>query len=193
MSVLDTLITDRTQADVDLARSMCIKGQNMTADELTAFLLPLKGMYNYTDWNRVESAVDYVADELVQADTDLRAYATSMGVEWDSVFEVPYDPDDYSNLTIKTDWAESDIPLASQMQRYIDNVQLILSAIPEASVFWIPNTMDGLTYEYANNIEQVLIDVHTALGVVIAVREGYIRSALAVNYSGEIYSGEGEA
>ena len=193
MSVLDTMITDRTQTDVDYARSLCVKGENMTAEEKTAFSSPLKGMYSYPDWNRVESAVDYVADELVQADTDLRAYASSLGVEWDDLFSVPYDPADYSDLTIKTDWVEADKPSASQMQRYINNVNLILSAIPEASVLWIPDTMDGLTYEYANNIEQVLIDVHTALAVVISVREGYIRSALAVNYSGEIYSGEGEA
>lgn len=193
MSVLDTMITDRTQTDVDYARSLCVKGENMTAEEKTVFSSPLKGMYSYPDWNRVESAVDYVADELVQADTDLRAYASSLGVEWDDLFSVPYDPTDYANLTIKTDWVESDIPSATQMQRYINNVNLILSAIPEASVLWIPDTMDGLTYEYANNIEQVLIDVHTALAVVISVREGYIRSALAVNYSGEIYSGEGEA
>lgn len=221
MSILDTLITDRTAADVERLRTLLKKGwQGMTAEERDEYMngatvqltdadsQPLfdslgeplysadgaiqKGAYNYGDLNRVESAVAYVAAELVQAPVALRAYAYDGGVEWDSYFDVPYDPDDFSSLTTKTDWTEDDIPSASQMARYIGNILLIQSAIPEASVAWIPGTMDGLTWELANNIEQLLKDVDTALAALVALKEGYIRSALAVYYSGEIYSGEGD-
>jgi len=164
----------------------------MTADELTDFLSSLKGMYNYTDLNRVETAVDYVATELVQADTDIRQYATDMGVAWDSAFEVPYDPSDYS-LTVKTDWDEEDIPSATQMARYIGNLILIRDAIQDASNAWIPDSMNMIDYQIANDIEKLLIDVDVAVALLVATKEGLIRSALAVNYSGEIYSGEGEA
>lgn len=222
MSILDTLITDRTAADVERLRTLLLKGwQNMTAAERDEYLngtteqltdansQPLydslgeplhsadgavqKGAYNYVDLNRVESAVDYVADELVQADTDIRQYASDNNVAWTDVFAVPYDPADYSALTIKTDWAETDIPTATQMSRYITNIKLIQAAIADASIAWIPDTMDGLDYEIANNIEQLLKDVDTALAVLVEVKKGYIRSAMAVYYSGEIYSGEGEA
>lgn len=192
MSVIDTLITDRTQADVDRARSLCLKGANMTPEELAEFLTALKGMYNYTDLNRVETAVDYVADELVQADTDIRQYAEDLDVAWDDVFAVPYDPADYS-LTVKTDWAETDIPSATEMARYISNLKLIQAAIPNASTAWIPDSMNMINWENANDIERLLIDVDTAVALLVENRENLIRSALAVWYSGEIYSGEGEA
>ena len=222
MSVLDTLITDRTLADVQrLKYLMSLGWANMTPAEQNEYLsgggAPLydanneqlfdsqneplysndsggtqKGAYNYTDLNRVETAVDYVADELVQADTDIRQYATDMGVSWDVAFEVPYDPSDYS-LTVKTDWDEEDIPSATQMARYIGNLILIRDAIPDASNAWIPDSMNMIDYEIANNIEKLLIDVDVAVALLVATKEGLIRSALAVNYSGEIYSGEGEA
>ena len=222
MSVIDTLITDRTQAHVDrLQQLMKIGWQNMTDDEKAEYISggadqlldannqPLfdsqnepiysadpggvqKGAYNYTDLNRVEEAVDYVADELVQADTDIRQYAVDMDVAWDDAFAVPYDPADYS-LTVKTDWADTDIPSATQMARYISNLKLIQAAIPDASAAWIPDSMNMINWENANDIEKLLKDVDIAVALLVEVKKGLIRSALAVNYSGEIYSGEGEA
>ena len=219
MSVLDTMVTDRTEQDVTrLKQLLSIGWQNMTENQRAEFtggtsalkdandqdlydsnneqLYVLggypKGAYNYTDLNRVETAVDYVATELVQADTDIRQYATDMGVAWDSAFEVPYDPSDYS-LTVKTDWDEEDIPSATQMARYIGNLILIRDAIQDASNAWIPDSMNMIDYQIANDIEKLLIDVDVAVALLVATKEGLIRSALAVNYSGEIYSGEGEA
>lgn len=221
MSILDTLITDRTAEQVERLRQLLLKGwQGMTVEERLEYMLgsptqlydvngqPLydandsailvfdgviRGAYNYEDLNRVEAAVAYVVAELIAAPVTLRDYATSFGVEWDDYFDVPYDPDDFLGVTTKTDWDEEDIPSASQMARYIGNIRLIQGAIPDASIAWIPETMDGLDYETANNIEQLLKDVDTALAVLVEVKKGYIRSAMAVYYSGEIFSGEGEA
>lgn len=144
---IPSLITDRTQADVDYARSLCAKGiANMTADELAEFGGSLKGMYNYTDLNRVETAVAYVAAELASVPSAL----------------VDFDPDDYSNLSVKTDWAEGDYPSHLQMVRYLANIKLIRDAFPEASIAWIPDSMDNLDYSSANNIEQLLKDIDAA-------------------------------
>lgn len=188
MSVIETLITNRTQADVDRAKSLCLKGANMTPEELAEFLTALKGMYNYTDLNRVETAVDYVADELVQAVTDLHDYATSYGVAWDSFFDMPYDPDDYTGLTIKMDWAVGDIPSATQMARYHNNLFLIQSALTVYTS--IPLSMNNLTYSGANDIEQMLKEAHDALQAEILVKQAQIRSAAESYKSGEFYSGE---
>lgn len=193
MSILDTLITDRTQADVDRAVYLLKKGKDMTPEELAEFLGPLKGFYNYTDMNRVETAVGYLALLLVQAPAYLRQYASDLGVAWDALYDVPYDPDDYSIISTKTDWANGDIPTHLQMVRYIGNIKLIRSAIDSGSIAYIPDTMDKLTFRIANDIEQLLVDVGSALEALIDEKEGLIRSALAVYYSGEIYSGEGEA
>lgn len=193
MSVIDTLITDRTQADVDRVLALSKKGPNMTPAELAEYNGPLKGSYNYTDLNRVESAVDYIADALVQAPAALRQYASDRGVAWDPLFDVPYDPTDYAGITTKTDWVEEDIPTHLQMVRYLGNLKLIHDAIESGSIVSLPETMDRLTFATANGIEQMLKDVDRALTALIARNESMIRSALAVRYSGEIYSGEGEA
>ena len=50
MSIMDTLITDRTQADVDARNE--------------------KGTYNASDLNRVGAAMNYVADRLRAAGYD---------------------------------------------------------------------------------------------------------------------------
>lgn len=191
MSILENLITDRTQADVNRVMTLIRKGKNMTPDELAEFLSPMKGCYNYTDMNRVESAVSYLALQLVQIPADLRQYAIDLDVEWDDVFDVPYDPADYSGITVKTDWTNGDIPTHLQAIRYIGNIKLIRDSI--GSIAYIPDTLDKLTYQTANDIEQLLIDVGSALTALTAEKEGMIRSALAVSYSGEIFSGEGEA
>ena len=213
--ILDTLITDRTQHDVDRLKALLkLNWQDMTQsqkDEYIGGATPLqdineedlydsqneqlyalggvpKGAYNYTDLNRVEEAVDYVADELVQAVSDLHDYATSYGVAWDSYFDMPYDPDDYTGLTIKTDWAVGDIPSATQMARYHNNLFLIQSALTVYTS--IPLSMNNLTYSGANDIEQMLKEAHDALQAEILVKQAQIRSAAESYKSGEFYSGE---
>lgn len=143
MSIIDTLITDRTQADV--------KAQNE------------KGTYNASDLNRVESAVDYLA-VLLASDLpiDLHAYAESLGVAWDSFFDVPYDPGDYKGLSIKTDWAEEDVPTASQMSRYLGNVSLLRAALDYETAD-LPGSMQRLTWSGANAIEEALVNLDAAI------------------------------
>jgi hypothetical protein len=89
-----------------------------------------KGAYNYTDFNRVETAVAELA--------------TLFGF----------------SLTTKTDWGVWDIPVKSDMERYLGNVATIrsycanfgsISDFPK-----LPRNMNALTLESANNIEKVL-------------------------------------
>lgn len=216
MSVIDTLITDRTQAHVDRLKQLIKIGwQNMTDDEKAEYIggadqlldannQPLfdsqnepiysadpgvqKGAYNYTDLNRVEEAVDYIADELVQAPADLQAFATSLGVAWDSSFELPYDENDYTGLTVKTDWTDEDIPNVTDMARYLGNLLLIQAALPVLTV--APSSMNALDYNGANAIEQMLKEVDTTLADAVEYRKQLIRGTLALFYSGELYSGE---
>lgn len=218
MSVLDTLITDRTAAHVDRLKAlMRIGWQNMTDEEKAEYLgggmeqlydannLPLfdslgeplystdlggvqKGAYNYTDLNRVEEAVDYVADELAGAPAILQAYASDLGVAWESSFDLPYDENDYTGLTVKTDWTDEDIMYATDAARYIGNLQLIGAALPITIV--APASMNGLDYAGANNIERMLLQIDAALADAIEERKALIKGTLAMFYSGELYSDE---
>ena len=69
MSVIDTLVYDRTQADVDrvftLKNKILTGGLTaLTAEERTEYMAGMKGAYNYTDMNRVGQAVSYIANRM---------------------------------------------------------------------------------------------------------------------------------
>lgn len=92
MSIIDNLITDRSQSDVDAIRTLLARGKaNWTAKELAEFnLARSKGAYNYTDLNRVTEAMDYINDRLV-------GYGYSTGYQ---KVEVPHEEEEVSyNLT----------------------------------------------------------------------------------------------
>lgn len=128
MSVLDTLITDRSEGT----------------------------FYNAFDLNRVGAAVQYVAERF-----------SAQG------YTVTVHP--------KTDWTEKDIPTASELETYRQNIATLCALLavmpttPEA-----PDSMAGLTYTEANSIEQILLDLDTLL----------TNAALAGYQSGELYAGE---
>lgn len=61
MTILDALVTDRSQEDVGQARTLLAKGwDNMTQLEREAFQAGLKGAYGPTDMNRVREALEYI-------------------------------------------------------------------------------------------------------------------------------------
>ena len=131
------LITDRTQADVDRAKELAAKGWvGMSADEQAEWLAGLKGTYNHTDLNRVESAVAELAEELC----------------------LP--------LKTKTDWTNWDKPKQSAMERYVRNVKVLRDNAPcFADTPKAPNSAVKLTYTKANDIEKILTDVNKTIPI----------------------------
>jgi hypothetical protein len=107
----------------------------------------MKGAYNYSDLNRVETAVSVISE--------------SLGLD----------------LTTKTDWGVWDSPTRSEMERYLSNVATIKKVCPSGEVYpTLPDRMNGLTYESANNIEKTL-------GIAFRVADATPRS-------GELFCGE---
>lgn len=130
------LITDRTQEDVERYVELKAKGlHGMTEAEKAEWETELKGAYNNTDMNRVESAAEYVANRLVEA---------GYGV-------IPI---------VKKDWLETDKPTLEDLKRYMKNISDIRAAFttfettPEA-----PSTERRLSFQEANAMEQILIDI----------------------------------
>ena len=115
-----------------------------------------KGFYNASDLNRVGAAVQYVAERFAA-----QGYTVA--------------------VSPKTDWLASDIPTASELETYRQNIATlrallaVMPTTPEA-----PDSMAGLTYTEANSIERILLDLDTLL----------TNAALAWYQSGEIYAGE---
>lgn len=112
--------------------------------------------YNASDLNRVEAAVQYVAERFAA-----QGYAVT--------------------VSPKKDWLASDIPTASELETYRQNIVTlrallaVMPTTPEA-----PDSMAGLTYTEANSIERILLDLDTLL----------TNAALAWYQSGELYAGE---
>ena len=151
------LITDRTQFDVDRVNTLAQKGwANMTAEERSEWSVGLKGAYNCTDLNRVQSAVRYLQDRLA---------AVGYPVE----------------LSDAKTWTLQDVPTRADMTEYLEDIKAIRGVFALFKTTpAVPDTMGGLTYTKANQIEQILVDVDVLLSNMIA----------SFLYSGDIYGGE---
>lgn len=133
------LITDRTESDVLLGNE--------------------KGIYSYTDLNRVENSIGMLVEQFSQL----------------GIGEI---------LIVKTDWAKpgnfsaSEWNTETQMRRYLDNVKKIKNLFPIS--IRLPDSMDKLNWAGANNIEIVL---QTALVRVHGIKSIYRYSGEV--YAGE--------
>lgn len=132
-TIIVTLVTDRTQADVERVRELAAKGfAAMTSDEQAEWLAGMKGAYNASDLNRVGTALNYLAGRL--------ASICGKSITW----------------TAKTDWAVTDIPVASQAETYRRQIQDIRDALAYPAGTPDAPQLGRLTYTDANNIERIL-------------------------------------
>lgn len=118
-----------------------------------------------SDLNRVCQASNYIVNIL-------RGYG----------YEVDYDPIFIQHKeSINNIWQREDIPLKSQMDKYLKNISAIREAIsvyettPEP-----PSSMDNLTWQQANDIEKILFDLDE---IITKMEQAWF-------YSGDLYSGE---
>lgn len=132
-TIIDTLITDRTQADVERVKALAAKGfAAMTAAERAEWLAGMKGAYNASDMNRVGTALNYLAGRL--------GPICGKVITW----------------TAKTDWAVTDIATASQAETYRQQIQDIRDALAYPAGTPDAPQLARLTYTGANDIERIL-------------------------------------
>ena len=193
MSVIDTLITSRTQSDIQYRAELRERYINRTATsaEIAEWATGLKGAYNASDLNRVESAVAYLVGRFNDLPGELADYLNSLGVAPDALFNVPYSHP--ISLTVKTNWAVADIPLEAQMVRYISNINTIRAVIDVPSETpATPTDVQGLTVTEANDIEAILKAVDGATLALEALKKSYADlTADAWRYCGTFNCGQG--
>ena len=132
-TIIDTLVTDRTQADVERVKELAAKGfAAMTAAEQAEWLAGMKGANNASDMNRVGTALNYLAARL--------APVCGMSVAWSA----------------KTDWAATDIITASQAAEYRRQIQNVRDALTYPAGTPDAPELGRLTYTGANDIERIL-------------------------------------
>lgn len=187
------MITDRSASDVLLAKNLIKKGfQNMTEDEKGRFWAGLKGAYNYIDVNRIETAIKYFVDTMLQIYDQNIQLAQELGVSWASIYDVPYNPEDYKNMVHKNDWSTNDIFSEADRTDFLNKIVHVLSAIidiPANGEF--PTSFDGFDYKKANIIEKSMEDFNVALIDLKIDKENLIiGTAKSWYYSGDLYGGE---
>ena len=157
MNVLETLVTDRTPADVELWKYLKSLGWNrMSSDQQAQWSSGMKGAYNETDLNRVSEAVSYLA-ELFQS----YGYAVSI-----------------TPLSVTKGTAFT----PQQAQTYLDNIRALMGVISLAqSTPDLPESILLMDYVGANNIEQILLAIYDAIRNMAA---SFLYSAQPLLYSG---------
>lgn len=132
-NIIDTLITDRTQADVERVKALAAKGfAGMTTDEQAEWLAGMKGAYNASDLNRVGTALNYLVARLCPV--------CGRSITW----------------TAKTDWAVTDIATPAQAETYRKQIQGVRDALTYPADTPDAPELGRLTYTGANDIERIL-------------------------------------
>ena len=144
-TIIDTLITDRTAADVARVHELTVKGYaGMTAAELAEWLAGMKGAYNAVDLNRVGTALNYLRDRLTGV--------CGRDITWQA----------------KTDWSITDVITAAQGIAYHDQISDVRAALTyPANAPDVPE-IALLTYAGANDIERILTICETLVDNVIS-------------------------
>ena len=165
MSIMDTLVTNRTQADVIRLQDLTEKGlENMTSEELA-------------EWrgHDVGYLLDASEDFRVDSTGSVLLVITKTGTGHKGAYNVAdlnrvgaavayvagrlLECGTSVNVLPKQDWSESDTPTASQMERYRSDVAALrdaLAAMPTTPQ--VPATMEGLTWSGSNAVEKILQD-----------------------------------
>lgn len=154
MSVIDTLIIDRSAADVARVKTLNSKDSaQWTQSERDEYLLAtMRGAYNASDLNRVGQACAYLYDLISGYGYDILGY-----------------------VPLRTDWTLYDVPTQSEMSTYINTVRSFKSLW--SAITDVPSSMDHISHNDANNIERLLKEVDAQIALVSSI---YIRSG-AIN------------
>lgn len=142
---LANLITDRTAQDVQAVMQLITKGSgNWTDEERALWLSGMKGAYNASDLNRVESAVNYILERYKIA----------------GIFPV---------IVTKNTWQMTDFMNKDESDRYLYNMRVLRSALTmPANAPEVPADMDRFTYQEANDIESILLLIDSIITNIIA-------------------------
>ena len=95
-----------------------------------------KGNYNYNDLNRIEEWCEYLANLLTS-------------------YSYP------ASIQVKKNWNMSDFPTSSEMERIRNNVNRLKEAY--FSFTQIPENLEYMTFEKANDIEKILYEIDKIL------------------------------
>ena len=188
MSIIENLITNRNAADVSRLSAIGerIKKRTATEEEVKEWLAGMRGAYNVSDIERVEEAVAFVSEYINSLQQTLDGYRESYGVASDSNFVSPL-----REITVNPvgGWTREEIPSPERLTLFLNTVK----AFAETNFMGhsLPETLEKLTTEGANEIERVIVAQNANAEAIEAEKKKLIyNTSLSWKYSGEIFAGE---
>ena len=125
-------ITDRTDDDVAQVKALALKAKagTWTEKEQAEWAAGMKGALSYTDYNRIESGIQEIADIL------------------------------NASVSVKTDWDVNGYLTVSDASRWLVNISNIRAKCSgPGGLSDTPESMNNLTYQTMNLIETILAEV----------------------------------
>ena len=163
MSVIDSLIINRTQADVDTFVTLArIRWQDMTDEEKTKFNAG-RGAYSFADMNRVGEAINYLVERL--------------NASGERILDVEG----------ITGYTAADYITPEKSAEYLATVKAARAMFPVYSTTpSVPDSLAALSYSKANDIERILYDIDELI-----TKSEQIWLYSGEIYSGEVLTDEG--
>lgn len=159
---LEQMITDRTQADVDkVSQYQALTYANLTAQQKAEWdAATLKGSWNYTDLNRVIRAIHYIADLL-------HSYGYLFSIS--ALKQWQYNEDIYYE----------------DIQVYLKEIAVLRNQIEVFETTPIVPYEFDLSYQIANDLEKILVDLDSIL---TSMGKVFILAGMPWAYAGnEVY------
>ena len=156
MSILESLITNRTAADVARWRALRDKGFDaMSADEKAEWLAGMRGAFNAADRNRITKAMVY-----------LKGLYEQYGRQ------VTYTPVNITHKdgTTDTTWRMDDIPTDEQLTLIVKNLLAFWKGVESASGE-VVEVWAGTRFGYVELAASVRTGDYTTLTVAHGIRE----------------------
>lgn len=179
---LPQLVTDRTEEDAAYTEALYqrLADPDLPEAERGALLQELltsetvdKGTYNAEDLNRVETATMMLREDISRLPAVLEDRANALELDWDPLYDPDLTP---PTLTGKTDWTVQGLPGTSDMARYLGNVRTLGETLNVQNPA-LPASMDDLTVQGANAIEEALEADYEALEDRLAEKTAIIQAA----------------
>ena len=180
MSILESLITNRTAADVARWRALRDKGFDaMSADEKAEWLAGMRGAFNAADRNRITKAMVY-----------LKGLYEQYGRQ------VTYTPVNITHKdgTTDTTWRMDDIPTDEQLTLIVKNLLAFWKGVESASGE-VVEVWAGTRFGYVELAASVRTGDYTTLTVAHGIREIIVTAQSdqlgSITVTGTVYGATG--
>ena len=188
-NIIDTLVFDRTAADVARIAALASAAQKRPLAEAEVAewnAAVVRGAYNAEDLNRVGAAAMFADAFLSTVQTEIDAYISALGVADDAIFEAHIGT--ASEISPRTDYSRDESPL---IYADVEETMRAAKTVAGRAGITFDIVISRFDYESANIVERAIYDAYRHGENAITTRKDKAdRIAAAWYYSGDLSSGD---